>query len=844
MNCLGSYWVTFALLMGGASFAAESKKESSIEPTPPMPAIKSLHLEPSALTLKNGRDERRVLVMGKTDAGKVIDLTSVATLKSESAALEVDAHGYIRAKAAGEAPTEGHQIKVSAAGKETKLAVKVEDASMPPVRFVRDVEPLLSKVGCNAGTCHGSAKGKNGFKLSLRGYDPEFDYQALINDLSGRRFNRVNVDESLMLLKPTGDMPHEGRQVIKPKSREYELIRQWIAEGVQYEETKAGRANKIEILPAEVEIDLPGRSQHLLVIAHYADGSARDVTREAVYESSNSDVAEIKHSYGGSPVIKSVRRGEAAILVRYEGLYSARQVTVMGDRTGFEWAQAPEYNYIDKHVYAKLKKVKVLPSEVCTDAEFVRRVYLDLTGLTPSLEATRAFLEDKTDDRAKRERLVDELIGSKDFVKRWANKWADLLQCNSENLGQKGVWLFREWIGQSVAENKPYDKMVRELLTAEGSCYQNPAVNYLRVLREPGKITEDVSQTFLGVRFNCNKCHDHPFEKWTQNQYYEFGAYFAQVSIKRGFLGREVIRNNTGDSTPVTGEEIVYRNYTGGEVKHPKTDMVVAPKVPFGEAKAGSEDLREPFVDWLTSKENPLFAKSMANRVWSYFLGKGIIDPVDDIRASNPASNPELLDALTEEFVKNGFDTRKLMRTICVSRTYQLSIAPNKWNEDDRINFSHALPRRLSAEQMFDAVMIATGTRPNFNGMPQGMRAMEVPDGNVKGDDFLALFGRPKRMSACECERTSNITLSHALSMINGVTISDAINKGDSRIAKIVEANSDDKKVLEELYLACLNRLPSEKEIAAIDLTKGPRLEVAQDVAWALINSPAFLFNR
>ena len=817
-------------------FAAESKKEGGATEVvpPPMPGIKSLHIEPSSLTLKHGRDERRVLVLGKTDSGKLIDLTSTAVLKPETPAVEVGAEKYIHAKSKGEGV-----IRISAAGREAKLPVKVEDAAMPPVRFVRDVEPLLSKVGCNAGTCHGSAKGKNGFKLSLRGYDPEFDYQALINDLSGRRFDRVNVDESLMLLKPTGDVPHEGRQVIKPKSREYQLIRDWIAEGAAYEEPSAGRANKIEILPSEVEMDLPRRTQELLVIASYADGSTRDVTREAIFDSSNSDVAQIKAN-----TIKAVRRGEAAILVRYEGLYSARQVTVMGDRSGFEWVQVPEYNYIDKHVHAKLKRMKILPGDMCTDAEFVRRVYFDLTGLPPTIDVARAFIEDETDSRAKREKLIDELIASKDFVKNWANRWADLLQCSSESLGQKGLWMFRNWIEQSVAENKPYNKMVRELLTAEGSCYENPAVNYMRVLREPGKITEDVSQTFLGVRFNCNKCHDHPFEKWTQNQYYQFGAYFAQVSIKRGFLGKEVIRNNTGDNTPVTGEEIVYRNYAGGEVKHPKTDMAVAPKVPFGVAQAVGEDRRDAFVDWLTSKDNPLFAKSMANRVWSYFLGKGIIDPVDDIRASNPPSNPELLDALTEDFVKGGFDTRKLMRTICLSRTYQLSIVPNKWNEDDRVNFSHALPRRLSAEQMYDAVMIATGTRPNFNGLPQGMRAAEAPDGNVKGDDFLALFGRPKRMSACECERTSNITLSHALSMINGVTISDAVNKSDSRIAKIVQANEDDKKVIEEIYLACLNRLPSEKELAAIDLTKGPRLEVAQDLAWALINSPAFLFNR
>jgi hypothetical protein len=811
-------------------------------PAPPLPTIKSLRVEPATLSLKDGRDERRVLVLGITESGAKVDLTSKAQFKAESASVEVDAQGYIRPKAKGSC-----EVTVSAANLKVKLPVTVEEAVVPPVRFVRDVEPVLSKLGCNAGTCHGAAKGKNGFKLSLRGYDPEFDYQALVNDLSGRRFNRVNVDESLMLLKPTAEVPHEGRQALKPDSREYHLLRQWIAEGTKYEDPAKGRATKIDILPAEVDVDLPGRSQQLLVVATYADGSTRDVTREAVFESNNKDVAEVKDG-----VVSAVRRGESAILVRYEGLYSARQVTVMGDRSGFEWVDVPEFNYIDKHVHAKLKRMKILPSQVCTDAEFVRRVHLDLTGTTPTAERVKAFLEEKpaqpeaSPSTDKRSKLVDELIGSREFVKHWANKWADLLQCNSENLGQKGVWLFRSWIEKCVAENMPYDKFVRTLLLAEGSCYQNPAVNYLRVLREPGKITEDVSQTFLGVRFNCNKCHDHPFEKWTQNQYYEFGAYFAQVAIKRGFVGKEVIRNNTGDNTPVTGEEIVYRNYRGGEVKHPKNDMAVAAKVPFGSAKetAGDVDRRGPFVDWLISKDNPLFAKSMANRLWSYFLGRGIIDPVDDIRASNPPSNPELLDALTDEFVKSGFDVRKVMRVICNSRTYQLSIVPNKWNEDDMANFSHAIPRRLSAEQMFDAVMVATGVRPNWNGLPQGMRAVEVPDGKVQGDDFLALFGRPKRMSACECERTSNITLSHALNMINGLTISDAINRPDNKLAKLIESTNDDKKVIEQIYLACLNRLPTEKEVEAVAFAKGPRLEMAQDLMWALINSPAFLFNR
>lgn len=802
----------------------------------PATPVKALRLEPAQITLKDGREERRVLVLGRTESGASIDLTSEARFRTDASFIKIDSAGYIRGTDKGKA-----DVIVSAHGQEAKLPVTVEDAAAPPIRFVRDVEPVLSKAGCNAGTCHGAAKGKNGFKLSLRGYDPEFDYQALINDLSGRRFNRVNVEESLMLLKPTAEVPHEGRQAIKPGSREFHILRQWIAEGSKYEDPKAGRATKIEILPAEVEMDLPERAQQLLVIAQYPDGATRDVTREAVFESNNSDVAEVKDG-----VVKAIRRGEAAILIRYEGLYAARQVTVMGDRSGFQWVEAPENNYVDKHIHAKLRKMKILPSDLCTDAEFIRRIYLDVTGRPPTAEQVRVFLDDKTAGKEKRDKLIDELLGSPDYVKYWANKWADLLQCSSENLGQKGMWLFRQWIEKCVADNLPYDQFVRALLTAEGSAYHNPAVNYLRVLREPGKITEDVSQTFLGVRFNCNKCHDHPFEKWTQNQYYEFGAYFSQVSIKRGFVGREVIRNNTGDNTPVTGEEIIYRNYKGGEVKHPKTDMDVPPKVPFGEAKepSGDTDRREPFVDWLASADNPLFAKSMANRVWSYFFGRGIIDPVDDIRASNPPGNPELLDALTADFIKSNFDVKKLMRTICQSRAYQLSFRVNKWNEDDKVNFSHALPRRLSAEQMFDAVMVATGVRPNFNGLPQGMRAVEVPDGKVSGDDFLALFGRPKRLSACECERTSNITLSHALNMINGVTVSDAINKADNKIAQLAESHKEDKKLVEEIYLSCLNRLPSDKEIAAVDLTRGPRLEIAQDLTWALINSPAFMFNR
>jgi hypothetical protein len=806
-------------------------------PAPPLPALESLRLEPESLVLKDGRDERRVLVWGETATGHRFDVTDLAEWKADGDLVKVGEDGYLLGQAKGETT-----VTVTAGGRQAKLAVKIEGAELPPVRFVRDVMPMLSRVGCNAGTCHGSAKGKNGFKLSLRGYDPEFDYQALINDLSGRRFDRVAVDESLMLLKPTAEVPHEGRQAIKPGSRYHKLLRQWIAEGVRSEDLEKGRANSIEVLPAEVNLDLPGRAQHVLVIAHYADGTARDVTREAVLSASNTEVLAVKEGRA-----TALRRGEAAILVRYEGVYATRLVTVMGDRTGFVWEKQPEFNFIDRHVDAKLEKLRIRPSEICGDAEFMRRVSLDLTGVPPAPEAVRAFLADGTDCAVKREKLVDALVGSADYVEYWANKWADLLQCNSETLGEKGVWVFRQWLRDALARNTAYDQFVRSLLLAEGSSFKNPAVNYYRALREPGKIVEDVSQTFLGVRFNCAKCHDHPFEKWTQNQYYQFGAYFAQLGIKRGYLGREVVRSFTGDNYTTSAEEIVYRKPEGGEVQHPKTGMNAPPKVPFGEAgdAAAAADRRESFVRWLTSKENPLFAKALVNRVWSYFLGRGIIEPVDDIRASNPPSNPELLEALTEDFVRNGFDSRKLMRAICLSRTYQSSIHPNKWNEDDLVNFSHALPRRLSAEQIVDALAVATGHRPKFPGMPDGLRAVEIPNGMVEGNEFLTLFGRPKRQSACECERTSNVSLAHALNLINGNMIGEAVQAPGNRLAKLVESEKEDQKVVEDVYLACLARPPTEKEQALAKLSAAPsRLEGAQDLAWALLNSPAFLFNR
>ena len=708
---------------------------------------------------------------------------------------------------------------------------------------MRDVEPILSRAGCSAGTCHGSAKGKNGFKLSLRGYDPEFDYQALVDDLSGRRINRVNVADSLMLQKPLGEVPHEGRQAVVPGSRYHQVLRDWIAQGAAMDAPEKNRPTQLEVLPATVDMDLPGREQQFVVLARYPDGTTRDVTREAILSSNNEEIALVKDG-----TLTALRRGEMAVLVRYEGLYSSREVTVMGDRTGFVFQAMPEYNDIDRHLNAKFARMKLNPSDLCTDAEFLRRVFLDLTGQPTTAERVRAFLADPTESQKKRSALIDELIGSPAFADFWANKFADLLQCNSENLGQKGVWVFRNWIRSQLVANRPYDQFVRDLLLAQGSTFDQPAGNYLRALRDPGKMTEDISQTFLGVRFNCNKCHDHPFERWTQTQYYEFGAFFAQVAFKRGSLGRDrLIRGNETYASDQVSEEIVYHNYNGGEVRHLKTDAVMKPKVPYGEAPETlpGQDRRVAFAAWLTAPTNPYFARSTVNRFWSYFFGRGIIAPVDDIRAGNPPVNPALLDALTGDFVKNGHDLRHLFRTICQSRAYQLSIVPNRWNEDDTVNFSRAIPRRLSAEQMLDAVAVATGYRPQFRDLPAGFRAVEVPDGMVGGNDFLTLFGRPKRQSACECERSSNVTLSHALSLINGPTLGECVSNAGNRFAKLVQQGRTDREIVEEVYLSCLNRPPTDKELGAIALGAGDkRLEGAQDLAWALLNSPAFLFNR
>jgi len=699
-----------------------------------------------------------------------------------------------------------------------------------PVTFVKDVMPILNKVGCTSGPCHGGAKGKNGFKLSLRGYDPEFDYRAVVHDLSGRRYNRTDPAASLVLQKTTMQLPHGGGERLPLNSPYYNTVLQWISEGAVFGDPVSAQVTRLEIQPPEFFASKAGATQQLKVTAHFADASSREVTSEAIYSSNTPQVAEISEA----GLVTTLRKGEAAMLVRYEGRMAVVNVTIPTDKPGFAWTPAPEHNYADGLVYAKLQRLKMLPSELAGDGEFLRRIYFDLIGLPPTPEELRAFLDDKTETRAKRAQVVERLMARPGFVNHWAVKWSDLLQVNRAKLGDKGVWAFRDWIRESLGENKPYDRMARELITSRGSTFKNPPANFFRFTREPKVAMETTTQLFLGVRMVCAQCHDHPFEQWTQNQYFQLTAFFGSLAVKSG-----------GDSD----EEVVYDKREDAEIHHPKDNRVMSAKFLFDVEKVGlrEQELRESLADWLTSSQNPFFAKAIVNRLWSYFFGVGIIEPVDDIRASNPPSNAALLDALTKDFLDHKYDLRHLIRTIVNSRVYQLSYRPNEWNADDATNFSHALPRRLTAEQLHDAIYVAAGVRPKVAQVPEDSLAQDFPDPSIERGGFLDLFGRPERQTSCECERRSDVSLVQALNLLNGSTIAESIADPEGRIAKLILAGATARQIIEEIYQAALSRSPENAELdfAMTYLAKGGgRAERAQDLMWAILNSNAFLFNR
>lgn len=770
--------------------------------------IVKLEVQPAQATIAQKFDTVQFLVTGHLKSGAKADLTRLVSVSQKGKPiLHISETGLVRALQPGTV-----EVNFSLQGQQvtSKIHVPPFPADYSP-DYWRDVAPAFTKMGCNSGLCHGANKGKDGFKLSLRGTDDLFDLRAFTDDLKSRRVNLAAPEQSLILLKAIAEVPHKGGQLALPGDAHYQIVSSWINKGTPLNRG-AARVERIKVVPENPVVPRAGLLQQFRVLATYSNGEERDVTSDAFIDCSNIEIAKMHH--GG--IAEVLRRGEAPLLARYEGKYAATTVTVMGDRSEFAWKQQPVFNYIDQLVDQKLKKTKTLPSQLCTDAEFIRRVYIDLTGLPPTIEDVKTFLADKRDSRLKRNELIDRLLGSPEFVEHWTNKWADLLQVNRKYLGVEGAKNFRDWIEKSVSENMPYDKFAYEILSASGSNKANPAASYFKIHRTPEDTMENTTHLFLAIRFNCNKCHDHPFERWTQDQYYETSAFFAQFGLK---AAPESKGRNIGGTAVESGKplfEVVY-DKNEGEMIHERTGLKTPPKFPYpAEFKADPKaDLsrREKLARWITSRDNQYFAKAYANRVWGYLTGTGLIEPIDDIRAGNPASNPELLQKLTEDFLSHDFDVRHLMRVICQSRTYQLSIESNEWNEDDKINYSHAKARRLPAEVLYDALCRVTGSESNIPGVPAGTRAAELPDVGFKlKSDFLAKFGRAQRESPCECERSSSVELGPVMALISGPTVGNAISAPNNALSKLVQQENNDSSLVDSIFLRVLNRPATAEE--------------------------------
>jgi len=787
---------------------AEISKKLAPESLPKGVTVTAVEVQPASIKLGKPTDYAQLLVTARLSDGTSTDATRIAKLGVEGFKADVSTRGMVRPVADGKG-----SITVTLGGKSASVPAEVSGTGVAfKPDYIRDVTPILAKAGCTAGTCHGSKEGKNGFKLSLRGYDPMYDVTAFAEELWSRRANVAAPTHSLMLLKSSGAVPHEGGQVTVPGELYYETIKAWIASGARINEASP-RVQRIEIFPKNPVAQALGARQQFRVVASYSNGESRDVTAEAFVDSGNTEIAEVDKQ----ALVTTLRRGEAPMLARYEGAYAATTLTVMGDRTGFVWAEPPKFNKVDEFVSAKWKRMKILPSELCSDAEFIRRLHLDLTGLPPSPEAVRAFIADTRDPRVKRDELVEKLVGSEAFVEHWTNKWCDMLQVNSKFLAPEGAQLFRDWIRRQVTANTPYDKFVHTILTASGSNRENPAASYFKILRTPEETMENTTHLFLATRFNCNKCHDHPFEHWNQDQYYQTAAFFAKVNLATD----PASAGKTIGGTAVEGAKPMFEIVSdkgAGEVTHLRTGKVTEPRFPFDTKFEDKPEAsrRERLAAWMTSPDNPYFAMSYANRIWGYLTGTGIIEPLDDIRAGNPPSNPELLNWLAQEFVKSGFDVRHLMRTICKSRTYQLGIASTKWNADDKINYSHAKARRLPAEALYDAIYTVTGAVSKIPGVKPGTRAAQLADAQIRlPDGFLGNFGRPARESACECERSNDVQLGPVMALVSGPTVGDAISDPNNAIAKLAKDVPDDAKLVEELFIRILNRPPVPAEINA-----------------------------
>jgi len=794
------------------------------------PAPASLNVFPADIHLSAVRDRQLLLVQAVLPNGLTVDVTEKAELKLEN-------EGLLRREGTTFYPVADGTTKltVSYGGKSVEVPVVVQNCQVdPPVSFRLDVMPVFMKTSCNNGSCHGAARGKDGFRLSLFGFDPEGDHFRLTREIPGRRINLALPAESLLMEKGAGQVPHTGGKRFEVGSEHYNTVLRWLAAGAPNDPGPTPAVLSVEIYPKEVVLDGEGATQKLMVRAKYADGTDRDVTSLAYFSSNNENSAEIAQA----GLVTAHARGEAFIMARFETHTVGSHFIVLPKGLQYEDPKTPENNYVDTLVNAKLRKLRIVPSELCTDEEFLRRVSLDITGTMPTMSEYDSFIADT--DPQKRDKLVDALLQRKEFVDMWVMKWAELLQVRTiaNRVEKKPMLAYYNWLKDRIASNTPTDKMVQELLSARGGSFSSPATNYYQTETETLKVSGNVAQVFMGMRMQCAQCHNHPFDRWTMDDYYGFAAFFGKVGRK---TDPEAARRGRKEDVIFTAK--------GGGVNHPKTGKSMEPKG-LGESSIADistgEDPREKLVDWMADTKNPFFAPALVNLYWAHFFDRGLAEPIDDMRDTNPASNPELMQGISQFFIESGYDIKKLVRLICTSRTYGLSSEPNTHNQNDRQSFARHYPKRMPAEVLLDAVSQLTAVPTAFGGFPAGTRAIDLPDDAI-GFTFLQTFGRPERDTSCECERVGDASLSQSLMLLNSPEVQAKLTAANGRAEQLAKDTRPDESKLADLFWAAYSRAPLPDEIQTAKgfiASKAPekRKEAWEDILWALINAKEFQF--
>jgi Protein of unknown function (DUF1553)/Protein of unknown function (DUF1549)/Planctomycete cytochrome C len=794
----------------------------------PDPRLVAIEVFPKEIHLETAADFHRAIAIVRMNDESTHDVTGLAKWTLDNPALAKLDQSTLTPKQDGTTA-----LRIEYRGLKAEIPVIVKEAAKPrPVSFQLDVMPVLTAANCNTGSCHGSARGQDGFHLSLYGFDPKGDHFRLTTEMAGRRINTAIPEESLLITKAVGTVPHTGGKLIEPGSPPHQVLVEWIRSGAHYDADTIPQPVAIEVRPPQFVLTGENVRVPMTVRATYSDGTDRDVTPLTTFSTSNDNSVAIDPDEG---LATSKHRGEAFLLARFHTFTEGSQAIVVPAGTTYENPNTPAFNYIDEHVHRKLHKLRVIPSEVASDEVFLRRMFLDVAGLPPTPEERARFLADTRPD--KRAAWIDELLARRESTEMWVMKWAELLQIRTFNNGPqqvsyKAALNYYQWLRERLASGQPFNEIVRQILAAKGGTFSSPATNYYQIEQDVLKLTENTAQVFMGTRIQCAQCHNHPFDRWTMDDYYGFVSFFAQVKRKPAEDPRE---------------RIIFDG--GGETQHPVTKQNMKPKFLGGPApELKDQSRREALADWLVSTDNPWFARNVVNIVWAHFFGTGIVDPVDDVRISNPPSNPELLDALAARFVSYNYDLKKLVRDICNSRTYQLSTRANPSNATDTRNFSRAMIRRIRAEVLLDSISQVTATPNKFKGLPLGARAVQIADGNTS-NYFLTTFGRATRATVCSCEVKMEPNLSQALHLLNGDTTQQRIRQG-KRVETMLAAKQPPQEVIRTLYLTALSREPTaaemEKLLAAIPDPKQPAAvrEALEDIFWALLNSKEFIFNH